>query len=88
MPRHILLVSINRWQQEPRPYKRTPPASASGPASPGQGTGGEAGGRPPALDQERILESQRIYAENPSIRCTARVMNVSQGTVKKALGLD
>ena len=45
-------------------------------------------GRPPALDQERILEAQRIYAENSSIRRTARIMNVSQGTVKKALGLD
>ena len=45
-------------------------------------------GRPLALNQERILEVQRIYAENPSIRRTARIMGVSQGTVKKALGLD
>ena len=45
-------------------------------------------GRPPALDQERILEAQRIYAESPSISRTARIMNVSQGTVKKALGLE
>ena len=44
-------------------------------------------GRPPALTQERIQEAKRIYAENPSIRRTARIMNVSQGTVKKALGL-
>lgn len=43
-------------------------------------------GRPPALDQKRILEAQRIYAENPPIRRTARIINVSQGTVKKALG--
>ncbi len=45
-------------------------------------------GRPPAQDQERILEAQRIYAESPSISRTARIMNVSQGTVKKALGLE
>ena len=45
-------------------------------------------GHPPALDQERILEAQRIYAESLSIRRTTRNMNVSQGTVKKALGLN
>ena len=44
-------------------------------------------GRPPALTQERIQEAKRIYAENPSIRRTARIMNVSQGTVKRALEL-
>ena len=44
--------------------------------------------RPPTLYQERILRALRIYATNPSIRRTARVMNVSQGTVKTALGLN
>ena len=29
-----------------------------------------------------------MYAETPSIRRTARIMQVSQGTVKKALRLD
>ena len=44
--------------------------------------------RPPTLTQEQVQEAQRIYADNPSTRRTARVMCVSQGTVKKALGLD
>ena len=42
-------------------------------------------GRPPALTREQVLEAQRIYAENPSIRRTTRILGVSQGTVKSAL---
>lgn len=45
-------------------------------------------GLPPVLDQEQVLETQWIYAENPSVYPTTRIMNVSQRTVKKALGLD
>ena len=45
-------------------------------------------GRPQALTEARAQEAWRIYTENPSIRRTARIMNVSQGAVKKALGLD
>ena len=44
-------------------------------------------GRPPVLTTEQQEECRRMYAENPSIRRVARIMNVSQGTVKKALGL-
>ena len=46
---------------------------------------GKKPGCPLALDQERILGMQRIYAGNPSIRRIAHTMSVSQGTVKKAL---
>ena len=45
-------------------------------------------GLPPVLTPEQIAECQRIYAENLSIRRVARIMKVSQCTVKKALALD
>ena len=44
-------------------------------------------GRPPALTREQVQECQRMYAETPSIRRVARIMKVSQGTVKRALEL-
>ena len=42
-------------------------------------------GRPPALTPEQAEESRRMYSETPSIRRAARIMKVSQGTVKRAL---
>ena len=45
-------------------------------------------GRPPALTPEQTKECRRMYAETPSIRRVARIMKVSQGTVKRALELD
>ena len=45
-------------------------------------------GRPPALTPEQVQECRRMYAETPSIRRVARIMKVSQGTVKRALELD
>ena len=45
-------------------------------------------GRPPALTAEQVEECRRMYAETPSIRRVARIMKVSQGTVKRALELD
>ena len=44
-------------------------------------------GRPSALTPERVQECRRMYAETPSIRRVARILGVSQGTVKKALVL-
>ena len=45
-------------------------------------------GRPPALTPGQVQECRRMYAETPSIRRVARIMKVSQGTVKRALELD
>ena len=45
-------------------------------------------GRPPALTPEQAQECRRMYAETPSIRRVARIMKVSQGTVKRALEID
>ena len=45
-------------------------------------------GRPPALTPEQVQECRRMYADTPSIRRVARIMKVSQGTVKRALELD
>ena len=45
-------------------------------------------GRPPALIPEQVEECQRMYAETPSIRRVARIVKVSQGTVKRALKPD
>ena len=45
-------------------------------------------GRPPALTAEQVKECRRMYAETPSIRRVARIMKVSQGTVKRALDLN
>ena len=45
-------------------------------------------GRPPALTPEQVQECRRMYADTPSIRRAARIMKVSQGTVKRALELD
>ncbi len=45
-------------------------------------------GRPPALAPEQVQECRRMYADTSSIRRVARVMTVSQGTVKRALELD
>ena len=42
-------------------------------------------GRPLALTPEQVEECRRMYAETPSIRRVARIMKVSQGTVKRAL---
>ena len=42
-------------------------------------------GRPPALTPEQVKECRRIYAGNRSIRLTARILKVSQGTIKRAL---
>ena len=44
-------------------------------------------GRPLALTPEQVEECRRMYAETPSIRRVARIMKVSQGTVKRALEL-
>ena len=49
---------------------------------------GRTPGRPPALTAEQLEECRRMYAETPSIRRVARIMKVSQGTVKRALELD
>ena len=43
-------------------------------------------GRPPALTPEQVQECRRMYAETPSIRRVARILGVSQGTVKRAVG--
>ena len=40
-------------------------------------------GRPPALTPEQAEECWRMYAETHSIRQVARIMKVSQGTVKR-----
>ena len=45
-------------------------------------------GRPPALTPEQVQECRRMYADTSSIRRVARIMKVSQGTVKRALELD
>ena len=45
-------------------------------------------GRPPALTPDQVQECRRMYADTPSIRRAARIMKVSQGTVKRALELD
>ena len=45
-------------------------------------------GRPPALTPEQVQECRRMYADTPSIRRAARIMKVSQGTVRRALELD
>ena len=45
-------------------------------------------GRPPALTPEQVQECRRMYAETPSIRRVARILGVSQGTVKRALDLN
>ena len=45
-------------------------------------------GRPPALTPEQVQECRRMYAGTSSIRRVARIMKVSQGTVKRALELD
>ena len=45
-------------------------------------------GRPPALTPEQVEECRRMYAETSSIRRVARIMKVSQGTVKRAIELD
>ena len=42
-------------------------------------------GCPPALTLEQVQECLRMYAETPSVRRVARIMKVSQGTVKRAL---
>ena len=42
-------------------------------------------GRPPALTPEKEQVALRMYAEGASIRRIARVVEVSQGTVKKAV---
>ena len=42
-------------------------------------------GRPPALTPEQVKECRRIYAGTRSIRLTARILKVSQGTIKRAL---
>ena len=42
-------------------------------------------GRPPALNSEKEQVALRMYAEGASIRRIARVVEVSQGTVKKAV---
>ena len=44
--------------------------------------------RPPALTPEQVQECRRMYADTLSIRRVARIMKVSQGTVKRALELD
>ena len=45
-------------------------------------------GRLPALTPEQVQECRRMYAGTPSIRRVARIMKVSQGTVKRALDPD
>ena len=45
-------------------------------------------GRPPALTPEQIQECRRMYVETPSIRRVARILGVSQGTVKRAIESD
>ncbi len=45
-------------------------------------------GRPPALTPEQVQECRRMYAGTPSIHRVARIMKVSQGTVKRALEPD
>ncbi len=45
-------------------------------------------GRPPALTPEQMQECRRMYADTPSIRRVARIMKVSQSTVKRALELN
>ena len=42
-------------------------------------------GRPPALTPEQVQECRRMYAETSSIRRVARILGVSQGTVKRAV---
>ena len=44
-------------------------------------------GRPPTLTPGQVQECRRMYAETPSIRRVARILGVSQGTVKRALDL-
>ena len=44
-------------------------------------------GRPPALTPEQVQECWRMYTETSSIRRMARILGVSQGTVKRALEL-
>ena len=44
--------------------------------------------RPPDLTTEQVEECRRMYAETLSIRKVARVMKISQGTMKRALELD
>ncbi len=46
---------------------------------------GKKPGRPPALTPGQADECRRMYSETPSIRRVARIMKVSQGTVKRAL---
>ena len=45
-------------------------------------------GRPRALTREQVQECQRMYAETPSIRRVARILGVSQGTMKRTLNFD
>ena len=45
-------------------------------------------GRPDALTPEQVQECRRMYVDTPSIRRVARIIKVSQGTVKRALELD
>ena len=45
-------------------------------------------GRPPALTPEQVQECRRMHTETPSIRPVARILGVSQGTVKSVLELD
>ena len=45
-------------------------------------------GRLRALTREQVQECQRMYAETPSIRRVARILGVSQGTMKRTLNFD
>ena len=45
-------------------------------------------GRPPALTPEEVDECRRMYAESQSIRRTARILKVSQGTVNRAVEFE
>lgn len=47
--------------------------------------GGRKPGLPPTLPEEQTQESRRMYAEIPSIRRVARILDVSHGTVKRAV---
>ena len=46
---------------------------------------GKPPGRPPALTLEKMQIALHMYAEGASIRQIARVVEVAQGTVKKAI---
>lgn len=43
-------------------------------------------GRPQALEHERVIEAQTVYAGNPSLRRTAQIMDISRGNSYGGLG--